>query len=181
MVVAGRTGIAEIYPPALVAARRTARMTQQELATRIGYRTGDAISKYERGKHNPDVHVLARIAAALHVPIRSLLRPGVPHSLRVLRICAGLTQIDVADKLHMSRSTWGDIERGLRRLDDYDVGRVAQVLGVAAADVVSATSAEWPDGPAETAQLNASLIRRLERHRKPGESLDDELDRLIPE
>jgi transcriptional regulator with XRE-family HTH domain len=180
IVVAGRMGIVEIDPAALKAARRHARISQRELAARIGHSGPDAISKYERGRHRPDVATLTRIAAALNVPIRQLLRPDVPHSLRVLRICAGLTQDQVAGQLVMSRAAWSDVERGQRDLADAELGPVAQVLGVAPEDIAVAADVDG-NGPLEAARLSGSLLRRYERHRRDGETLRQFLDRIIPE
>lgn len=172
-------GIVEVDPAALRRWRRAARISQRELAARIGHMRPDAISKYERGRHRPDVEVLTRIAAALDVPVRLLLRDDAPHSLRVLRICAGLTQDQVADQMVMSRSTWSDIERGVRALVDDEVGPVASVLGVTPEQVAKAVSPN-PEAPLETARLEGDLLARFYRHRRDGETLEAFLDRVIP-
>ena len=50
-------------------ARKSAKMTQQELADKLGV-SYTLISQYERGLRNPKVETLQRIADALCIPLR---------------------------------------------------------------------------------------------------------------
>ncbi|MBE1599668.1 helix-turn-helix domain-containing protein [Streptomyces stelliscabiei] len=55
------------------AARRTARLTQQQLADRIECEV-KSISRWENGYRAPDLNDLIRIADALGVPLADLVR-----------------------------------------------------------------------------------------------------------
>jgi uncharacterized protein len=55
--------------------RKEAGITQEELGARAGIQMAD-ISRYEAGGRDPRVTTVARLAAALNVPVVELLRTG---------------------------------------------------------------------------------------------------------
>lgn len=50
---------------ALMLLREQAGLDQQELAERVGWKRGDQLSRYERGRHEPERKTVARIAREL--------------------------------------------------------------------------------------------------------------------
>ncbi len=73
---------AEVDPPFVLASnvyrlRTGLRLTQAQLAERIGVRQ-PRIAEIERGDANPRLDTLARLAAALQVPVGALLAEQAP-------------------------------------------------------------------------------------------------------
>lgn len=58
----------------LLDARKAAGMTQQDLANKTGIRQGD-ISKFERGRGNPSLKTLERLADGLGMQCRVVFEP----------------------------------------------------------------------------------------------------------
>jgi transcriptional regulator with XRE-family HTH domain len=54
--------------------RHEAGLTQEELGSRAGVQMAD-VSRYESGNRDPRISTVARLAAALEVPIAELLKP----------------------------------------------------------------------------------------------------------
>ncbi len=57
------------------------------------------------------------------------------------RLAAGLTQVDLADRLHRPQSYVSKYESGERRLDVVEFLEVADGIGVHAGDIVTALNA----------------------------------------
>ena len=198
-IVVGRTGVVQVSPARLRAARLAARptetetaarmgsghrrnhpgITQAELAARIGHRGAGAISQWERGLHRVDVRSLTAIAAALNVDPLDLLHPETPVTLALLRARAGLSQEQVAKAVGISASSWARIETGRRRIWPDELDAAGRALGVSVARVVAAASAVPASAPVIEDLPNA-VLERLMAHRRPGESLAEVLDRLVP-
>lgn len=105
---------------ALRAAREAAEITQSELAREIGVAGGERIWRYEHGLAQPRPDLLVRLAEALHLNPRQLVRSAsdVP-DIRALRLAAGLDAYEVATAIHTSLPTYRKWEQGRwRRLPD---------------------------------------------------------------
>jgi transcriptional regulator with XRE-family HTH domain len=63
--------------------------------------------------------------------------------VRALRLKAGLTQTEVAERLGVTQSHVSDVERGSRRLDVIELGDLARICGTSLPDVVAELEARW--------------------------------------
>ena len=198
-IVVGRTGVVQVSPARLRAARLdatptdaevAARMrsghrrnhtgiTQAELAARIGHQGPGAISQWERGQHRVDVSSLTNLAKALKVDPLDLLDPDATVTLALLRARAGLSQAKAAEAVGISRNSWARIEAGTRRIWPDELDAAARALGVNPARVLAATQAQQHSAPL-VEDIPTELLERLTAHRRPGESLADTLNRFIP-
>jgi transcriptional regulator with XRE-family HTH domain len=133
-----------VDPKALRGARERAELTQHELARLIGVAGGERVSRWERGASAPRPEVLRRIAAILDVAPRDLLTPVVGDpDLRRLRVLAGLSARDVAERTHISIATYARWESGhIDRMPAMAaLETLAEVLGVSPGEVASALTA----------------------------------------
>ncbi len=81
--------LAEIIGRNIMRLRKTANMTQQELADKIGY-SDKSVSKWEQGNGIPDIRTLAQIASLFNVSVDDLIheergRVVMPAKTRLLR------------------------------------------------------------------------------------------------
>ena len=81
--------LAEIIGRNIMRLRKTANMTQQELAEKVGY-SDKSISKWEQGNGLPDIRTLAEIASLFKVSVDDLIherptRKVMPAKTRLLR------------------------------------------------------------------------------------------------
>ncbi|SHK94429.1 DNA-binding transcriptional regulator, XRE-family HTH domain [Nocardiopsis flavescens] len=145
-----------LLPDRLVAARRTAGLTQQALAEALGvsHRT---IVQYEKGRERPEIQRLAALARALGAPIADLVAPGsLPEGLAGLRLGAGLTLAAAADAVRAqlpagggiacSRPVLADAERGVLPptwAPPPAAGAVRTALGAAYDTDVEMVAAAW--------------------------------------
>lgn len=148
-----------LLPDRLVAARRTAGLTQQALADRLGvsHRT---IVQYEKGREKPEIQRLAALARALGARMADLVAPGsLPAGLAGLRLGAGLTLAAAADAVRAqlpvgagmggiacSRPVLADAEKGVLPptwAPPPAAGAVRNALGVAYKSDVDAVAAAW--------------------------------------
>lgn len=136
-----------VDPEALREARVKAGLTQHELARLIGVAGGERVSRWERGASAPRPELLRRIAAVLDVGLRDLLTPVAGDSdLRRLRVLAGHSARDVADRAHMSVPTYARWESGhIDRPSIASLETLAEVLGVSPAVVAAALTAARRD------------------------------------
>lgn len=70
---------------------------------------------------------------SIHRPEYTLLVDLV----RALRLKAGLTQTEVAERLGVTQSNVSDVERGSRRLDLIELRDLARICGTTLPDVVA--------------------------------------------
>lgn len=137
-----------VDPQALRVARERAGLTQHELARLIGVAGGERVSRWERGASEPRPEVLRRIAAALNVQTRNLLTSAQGDvDLRRLRVLAGLTARQVAERSHMSLPTYARWESGQTMLSpsESSLDSLAEILGVGPADVAAALTSARRD------------------------------------
>lgn len=113
-------------------------MTQSELAREIGVAGGERVWRYEHGLSQPRPDLLVRLAEALDLDPRQLVRPAsqVP-DLRALRLAAGLDAYEVVADIHMSLPTYRKWEQGRwRRLPDRTtIDGLARTFEVSRAEV----------------------------------------------
>ena len=133
---------------ALRAARGRAGLTQHELARLIGVAGGERVSRWERGASEPRPEVLHRIAAVLKMNTEDLLKPSDGGAdLRRLRVLAGISARQVAERCHMSLPTYARWESGQTNLlpSQSALDALAEALGVGPADVAIALMAARRD------------------------------------
>ena len=85
--------------------------TQQQFAEFLGC-SRSAVSTWENSAGMPRPDMLARIAAALGVPVSELIEVCGGPSLRSRRTAAGLRAVDMAWALSVLPSTYCDVETG---------------------------------------------------------------------
>ncbi|MCD2118380.1 MULTISPECIES: helix-turn-helix domain-containing protein [Rhodococcus] len=120
-----------------------------DLRMEKGYTRGDlarfaevsvaAVRAWESGQATPQVDRLARVAAALDVPMSELVRIS-PHDryLGDLRVQAGLTQPQLALQAGISTASLSSLELGETSLRETVAERLARALGVDTAEVRAA-------------------------------------------
>lgn len=115
-------------PAALTQARTRAGLSRQDLA-RLA-RTGRAtIGKWETGCTSPQIDVLTRVAAALHLPVAHFIDlPAKQRYPADWRVLAGMTQPQLATATDLSTTTIGAIERGEVGLPEPTAIRIANTL-----------------------------------------------------
>ena len=130
-----------VDPRALRVARESAGLTQHELARLIGVAGGERVSRWERGASEPRPEVLHRIASVVNVQTGNLLLPAHGDAdLRRLRVLAGLSARQVAERSHMSLPTYARWEsRQINLLPSQSaLDALAEILGVRPAEVAAA-------------------------------------------
>lgn len=115
-------------------------MSITDLAIATGLCRG-SISKWEHGRANPSPENFLKAMEALGAnPDFVVPDKGEESTLFDLRARAGLSRRDVYAALGISRSTWGDIERGTARLSPQRAAKLAKLFGVPKALVVTAAA-----------------------------------------
>lgn len=89
--------------------------TQRQFAEFLGC-SRSAVSTWEASTCLPRPDMLARIAAALCVPVSELIEECGGPSLRSLRAAAGLRAVDMAGALSVVPSTYCDVETGRQKI-----------------------------------------------------------------
>lgn len=98
---------------ALRVARERARLTQSDLARKIGVVGGERVSRWELGRSQPRPDLLVRMAQELGIRPRQLVSTaGSVPDLRALRLAAGLDAYEVARAVHLSLPTYRKWEQG---------------------------------------------------------------------
>lgn len=121
------------------AARIRARLTQHDLAVKLGLSGGALVSKWEHGTHAPRADLMYPLAHALGVEITDLLPAsavGAPN-LRDLRVAASLSVRRLSEVTRIPASTLAEWEsgRGARQLSEASAVVVADALDVDASVV----------------------------------------------
>lgn len=120
---------------ALRVARRSAGLTQAELAQRVGVERS-RISVWERGRAGVHARHLRALAVALQVPPSVLLAPdSEAGALRTMRLAAGLSIAELAARSGVSGTTlqrWevGSVGARAAKAADQAVPALAAALGV---------------------------------------------------
>ena len=133
-----------VDPTALRVAREAAGITQHGLARLIGVAGGERVSRWERGASEPRPEALHRIAKVLEVEVQTLLIPSERGAdLRRLRVLAGLSARQVAERTHVSVPTYARWESGhIERLPSQGaLETLAETLDVTVSEVRAALSA----------------------------------------
>ncbi len=125
-----RSGVRGFSSSVLRRARRESDLRVDELARILGI-SQQAVALWESGKTTPTPAMLAALAKVLHVSTADLA-PVREGDLRIgdLRAHAGLTQVQVAGHLGVSPAVVGNIERGLRDVNDEQVPALAELFDV---------------------------------------------------
>ena len=112
-------------------ARKLARLTQQELADKVGI-SYQQLSQYERGVRNPKNETIKRIADALEVGEHTLSpgRYGISDKIKNLRIYRGFTQEELSKKAGVPLQCVMDYELGVRMPDAETLEKLAVALDV---------------------------------------------------
>lgn len=138
-MVGGRQGATGFDGARLRALRHRAKLSQRELAERIGADV-TIIANYENGRAAPRVDRLGQLALALGASPADLLPDDVRvESLERLRVQAGMLQADVAERAGMTRTKYAAIERGqIATISAADARTLATILDVDLEQVLSA-------------------------------------------
>jgi len=145
-----RGGVSGFSPEALRRAMQRAEVSAEELATLIGL-TRQAVQKWLRGDSSPAPRSLPRIAEALGVD-PAQLTPGATAAPRLsdLRVRAGLSQVETAERLGIGATTLRGLEAGTHReLSPELADAIADLYSVTAEEVAGAhaasleTRAKW--------------------------------------
>ena len=130
-----------VDPAALRAARERAGLTQHQLARLVGVAGGERISRWELGASEPRPDIVVRLAKALDLPALQLLEivDEVP-DLRALRFAAGLSAVEVAARVHVSKTTYQHWESGRweRMPERRKLQALARALSVGVLETVAA-------------------------------------------
>ena len=130
-----------VDPAALRAARERAGLTQHQLARLVGVAGGERISRWELGASGPRPDIVVRLAKALDLPALQLLEivDEVP-DLRALRFAAGLSAVEVAARVHVSKTTYQHWESGRweRMPERRNLQALARALSVGVLETVAA-------------------------------------------
>jgi transcriptional regulator with XRE-family HTH domain len=128
----GRQGAAGFDPGRLRAARIAAKLTQTALAAAADVHPNE-VGYWEAGTRVPQVETVAVLARALGLRPADLLEPstsGRPN-LRQLRVAAGLSQEQAADRAGLQKHRYAALERGeAARPTDAEVDALARALNV---------------------------------------------------
>lgn len=130
-----------VDPAALRAARLRAGLTQHQLARLIGVAGGERVSRWELGTSVPRPETLRRIAVTLQVGLADLLHATSQASnLHALRVRAGLSLGELAERVHVSKATLSRWESGhvTRTPGRAVVVLLAESLGVSVDEVEGA-------------------------------------------
>ncbi|CAG7633060.1 helix-turn-helix transcriptional regulator [Rhodococcus opacus] len=117
-------------PDQLEKARRSAGVSQRELA-RLARLNADTIRRWELGDSSPQVDLLARVTAAIGVPISDLVK--VPEGDRYpgdWRILRGLTQPQLGAAAGVTTQIVGSVERGEISLSDNVARKLSAALQI---------------------------------------------------
>ena len=116
-------------PARLVEVRQERGMSRSDLG-RIADVPYNTLRRWETGNAAPAPDSLNRVADVLGVGLSELSAiPAAARTLATARNSKGLTQVDVAVALGMSKSTYSRLERGEREATKTDVQRLSAVLG----------------------------------------------------
>lgn len=147
-----RSGVRGFRADRLRELRVKAGLTPDDLSVRLGS-SRQSVSHWETGRSTPAPPVLKQIAQELDVSI-SVLVPIPDNRLRMgdLRVRAGLTQIQAAERLGISPTSLAEIEKGMKPVNDQRVSAIAKLYNVETAQVVEV----WERGR-ETRETRARL------------------------
>lgn len=131
-----RSGVRGFRADRLRELRVKAGLTPDDLSVRLGS-SRQSVSHWETGRSTPAPPVLKQIAQELDVSI-SVLVPIPDSRLRMgdLRVRAGLTQIQAAERLGISPTSLAEIEKGMKPVNDQRVSAIAELYNVETAQVV---------------------------------------------
>lgn len=131
-----RSGVRGFRADRLRELRVKAGLTPDDLSVRLGS-SRQSVSHWETGRSTPAPPVLKQIANELDVSI-SVLVPIPDNRLRMgdLRVRAGLTQIQAAERLGISPTSLAEIEKGMKPVNDQRVSAIAELYNVETAQVV---------------------------------------------
>lgn len=131
-----RSGVRGFRADRLRELRVKAGLTPDDLSVRLGS-SRQSVSHWETGRSTPAPPVLKQIAQELDVSI-SVLVPIPDNRLRMgdLRVRAGLTQIQAAERLGISPTSLAEIEKGMKPVNDQRVSAIAELYNVGTAQVV---------------------------------------------
>lgn len=130
--------------------RKRLGLTQTQVADEVGCSRG-AVATWETKGRLPRPARLVALAHLLRVEVSELVDTGSPVSLRDLRVAAGLQQADVARALHVTASTYCDVEKGRQKVPRRWLPVLAFLLDVPKEDIPlrPPTSETTPGGDTE--------------------------------
>lgn len=147
--------------------RKKSGLSQSGLAKQIGY-SQNMISQWENGLRDPNTQTLIILANFFNVTIdyllgrtantlecqnnidktynkRSEFSVSIGSKIVMLREQKGLTQYELAEKAHISKSVMNRIELGTRSIRDYELISFAKILGVTVDFLLNLTPSDIKD------------------------------------
>lgn len=131
-----------LFKDNLLRLREMYNITQETVADVIGL-TPQVIGLYEKGKREPNLSNLIKLARFFQVSIDDLLtkdlRPQgsmLPQNLKYLRTREQCSQDDMAQLLHVSKSTMSKYERGVAEINNQGLINVSEYFGVTVDDLL---------------------------------------------
>lgn len=135
-----RMSLSDFNADAFKKLRLKSGMSQPQLAVAAKLSRG-AISKWENGLAKPTPENFVKVMKVLDADLDTVVPDkGEDSTLFDLRAHAGFTRAQVEKELGISRSTWGDIERGTARLSPQRAAKLAKLFGAPKALVVTAAA-----------------------------------------
>lgn len=156
--------VSRFLPDAFRAARTAAGWSQERLAERVGVdRT--LIAHWESGRRSPDLEVLDACEVLFGVmpgSLRADAEVAAEEGLAAVRRGRSLSQLEVAERLGLSRSGYAGIERGESQIPADKAGLLAELLGLDIGVVVTAAKVSWDGGDV---RRKTKLQRRRSKRR----------------
>jgi transcriptional regulator with XRE-family HTH domain len=134
----GGEGVRVFDPAALVQARRAVGWTQAQLADAVGAYKAN-VAAWETGRVRPSPGTVARIATTLGVdPFRLTIGVRTPPLLADLRERRGWSQVELAGRIGVPRSSYSLLERGGLVLRGEVRAALAEALDITEEDISAA-------------------------------------------
>lgn len=135
------------------AARKKMGLSQQNLADLAGLSSHSVVSRYENNEREPGFEILGKFSRVLNRPVSWFFLPDekprcdtrirfriLGRRIKAARKRAGLTQLELAQKLGVVRETIASYESGRYSIPIDKLEVVAETVGCPVADLVAHTS-----------------------------------------
>ena len=102
---------------------------------------------------------------------------NLPKRLTELRKAAGLTQVQIAQKLGITQSSYAHYESGFRKISLAMVPKIAQTLNISEEQLLGLEGQKGKRGPASALERRVEAIKALPK--KEQQFIIETLDRLL--
>lgn len=108
---------------------------------------------------------------------------AIHNKIKKLREQSGLTQQEIADKLHLHLKTWQKIENGITKLDVERLQQIAQIIGTTIEDLINVEDSvyigEIKDNDVGFNNSSVTINHKSEEEKNLYERLIAEKDKII--